>query len=453
MFPEKFIAIERLLLAALIVVVWTIMAILEVWVPQVSFAIAMIAIMLGYSTLVSISMIHQKRKARKNPAPVEDLSSFIPHVSIFLPAHNEELVIANTVANLMNLEYPSYDVLVIDDRSRDATPHILKDLKAKYGEKFEYMIRPMDAIPGKSAVLNDALSVSLGEVVAVFDADARVEPDFLSRMVPFLYREGVGAVQARKVILNASHNLLTQCQNYEYAMDAYFQCGRDAIRGAVELRGNGLLVKRTALESVNGWNNRTLTDDLDLSTRLHLAGWDIRFAHKVTVGEEGITQFCPLLRQRRRWAEGSLIRYLDYSGSILTCEGVSFRTIADMVAYFVQFLLPLWVVSDYALLLITYLMDGEAVKSHVITSLIVLPLLSLYFSINLVIAILRFNRPHATLLDALGGAFWTGLYMVAVWFPTVFAIIVKVLFQKERSMNWRKTAHFGMPQQTQAESH
>lgn len=60
-------------------------------------------------------------------------------------------------------------------------------------------------------------------------------------------------------------------------MDTYFQAGRDSVKGAVELRGNGELIKREALEDINGWNNYTIVDDLDMSTRLHIKGWDVRF--------------------------------------------------------------------------------------------------------------------------------------------------------------------------------
>jgi 1,2-diacylglycerol 3-beta-glucosyltransferase len=223
-------------------------------------------------------------------------------------------------------------------------------------------------------------------------------------------------------------------------LDANFQCGRDSIRGAVELRGNGQLVKRKALEHVGLWNVHTVTDDLDLSTKLHLAGWDIRFAHKVLVWEEGITEFFPLLRQRRRWAEGSLRRYLEYAGDLLMGSQVSLRTKADMIAYLVEFLFPLWVVSDYAMVGLDIL-TGDATRGHLISSLIVLPLLTVFFVSGLFGSILRFNKP--SFLDTAIGALMTSLYMTWVWLPIVFWIMVKILFQREHTLNWGKTKHYG----------
>ncbi|MCK7521006.1 MAG: glycosyltransferase family 2 protein [Ignavibacteriales bacterium] len=170
---------------------------------------------------------------------------------------------------------------------------------AKYSDKVSFYTREKDAFPGKSAVLNEALEKTKGDVICVFDADARVKPDFLKKILPYLSDKDTGAVQARKVIINKNSNFLTRCQNNEYALDTHFQKGRDSIRGAVELRGNGQLIKKEAIIDVNGWNNYTITDDLDLSTRLHLNGWDIRFCIDTQVYEEGILKFTPLLRQRR----------------------------------------------------------------------------------------------------------------------------------------------------------
>ncbi|MBY0402649.1 MAG: glycosyltransferase family 2 protein [Cyanobacteria bacterium] len=436
--------VERTLLWFLLLSVWGMMLVMDRFLPWVSSVIIIMAIMTGFGWLISLAMIDQKRRLWKKPQAIN--TDYLPSVSILVPAHNEENVIANTVRLLMTLDYPDYEVLVMDDRSTDKTPEILAQLKSQLSEKFRYFIRPEDAFPGKSAVLNDALAMTTSEILCVFDADASVDPDFLRKMIPFLEDEEVGGAQARKIIRNASENWLTVCQNYEYSLDAYFQAGRDTIRTAVELRGNGELIKRVALESVGGWNNHTITDDLDLSTQLHLAGWDIRFAHKVFVWEEGITHFLPLLRQRKRWAEGSLRRYLEHAGSLLTSNLASMRTKSDMIAYVGEFLIPIWVVSDYFILLVTYLMGEAPNPDHLLSSFIILPWLTIFFTSHLIISIIRFNRPgfnKPDLSQAFIGAILTGLYMVWVWAPIVFWVTIKILFQKERTLDWGKTEHLG----------
>jgi 1,2-diacylglycerol 3-beta-glucosyltransferase len=436
--------LERLLLFSLVTLVWVAMILMEKVLPQFSAVLLLYSFLIVYIWLCQVAQIHQKRKQRKDPPPPAD-PTYLPKISVLVPAHNEENVIASTVRMLMTLDYPHYDLLVIDDRSTDATPRILADLKAAYPERFQYLIRPAGSTPGKSAVLNDGLRHVDGDVLAVFDADAKVAPDFLSLMVPFLADEATGGVQARKVIANAQENLLTQVQNYEYSLDAHFQCGRDSIRGAVELRGNGQLIKREALADVGGWNNNTVTDDLDLSSRLHLAGWDIRFAHRVIVREEGIAQFVPLLRQRRRWAEGSLTRYLEMANGLMAAESVPLRTKIDMVAWFVEFLLPLWLVSDFVFLGLLGLI-GDIAPGHLISSMIILPMLSVFFTVALMVAIVRFNRPRWH--QVITGALLTGLYMTWLWVPIVFWVMVKLLFQKERQLHWEKTHHTGLVEES-----
>ena len=251
-----------------------------------------------YAVFMNLSYKLQKRKLEKFPQVINP--DYKPFVTVMIPAHNEEGVIGATVQNILNMDYENFEVIVIDDRSSDNTASVIKDLEQKY-EKVTALIRPKDAFPGKSAVLNDALKLAKGEAILVFDADATVDPDFLSKLIPNLEPKDVGAVQARKVIRNKNTNLLTRCQNNEYTMDAHLQLGRDSIKGAVELRGNGELIKREALEDIGGWNNYTIVDDLDMSTRLHIKGWDVRFCIDAVVYEEGIIYIKPLYLQRSRW--------------------------------------------------------------------------------------------------------------------------------------------------------
>lgn len=429
---------QKLLLLSMVATIGLVVFLTGKVMLHYSSVILLLSFIAIYAWLVTLAMVHKKRTELKRPQPINH--DYQPSVSVVIAAHNEETVIEQTLRDLMQLEYPNYELLVVDDRSDDGTRDILKRLGQELGPKFRYHLREEDAPPGKPSALNDALAITDSEVICVFDADAFVGTDFLNRIIPFLADENVGAVQARKVIVNADENWLTRCQNYEYAFDSHAQYGRDTIRGAVELRGNGQLVKREALEEVRGWNPATLTDDLDLSTRLHIAGWDIRFAHKVCVYEEGIPQFGALLKQRRRWTEGTLFRYLEYSGPLLKSRDVSLRTTLDMVAYFLEFMIPLWVFLDLVQLGLGFVV-GDPTPTRILSSLFVLPVATVGIMITMIVAIIRFHRPsvgHAFLWGIL-----TGLYMVMLWIPLVFGIMVKVLWQKKRRTRWDKTVHTG----------
>jgi 1,2-diacylglycerol 3-beta-glucosyltransferase len=434
---------QKILLASMIAVISLIVYLTGKVMPLFSSVVMLLIFIILYTWLLTLAMVHQKRMEIKRPKPLNP--NYTPKVSVVISAHDEEVVIENTVRHLIKLDYPNYELLIMDDRSTDGTPAILQRLGEEFGLPYRYYLRPQDAIPGKPAVLNEALSMTDGEILCVFDADAYVDPDFLTRIVPFLADDNVGAVQARKVIANWRENWLTRCQNYEYSLDSNFQYGRDSVRGAVELRGNGQLVKREALKEVKGWNNNTLTDDLDLSTRLHIEGWDIRFAHKVPVFEEGITTFSSLLKQRRRWTEGTLFRYLEYAGPLLKSRKASLRTTLDMVAYFLEFLLPLWLVLDFIQLGIGFIF-GDPSSTRILSSLLIVPVFCIGTCIALVVAIIRFNRPKVP--EAILWSIITGLYMTTLWFPLVFGIVVKVLYQKKRRTRWDKTQHTGSAHKT-----
>lgn len=381
---------------------------------------------------------YQKRKLKKHPPVVNE--NYKPFVSIMIPAHNEEYVIANTVENILGMDYPFFEVIIIDDRSTDNTAAIIKDIEARH-ENVKALIREQGAFPGKSAVLNDALVIAKGDAVLVFDADATVDSDFLKKLVPNLEPADVGAVQARKIIRNKDVNFLTRCQNNEYTLDTYLQVGRDAVKGAVELRGNGELIKRKALEDIEGWNNYTITDDLDMSTRLHIKGWDVRFCLDACVYEEGIVYLMPLFRQRRRWLEGTIRRYLEYFAEAMKSKKMSLRARLDMAIYITQFIMPLWFMMEVffrIVKLLTDKIDPYSLHNVLWSSLIVSLVVGLGFLFAIRYSLRKYD--YVPRMSALKQAFETTIYFLIIWFPMELFICGKILFCK-KDMNWGKTAH------------
>lgn len=392
------------------------------------------ASMIVYAFYMHFATLHKRRKLRKNPQIINE--NYKPLVTVMVPAHNEESVITKTIDNLLAMDYENFELIVIDDRSEDNTASVIKDIESK-NEKVKALIRDKNAFPGKSAVLNDALKIAKGEAILVFDADARVESDFLSKLIVHLEPEDVGAVQARKVIRNKDYNFLTRCQNNEYTLDAHFQIGRDAVKGAVELRGNGELIKRTALEDISGWNEETITDDLDMSTQLHIKGWDVRFCPETIVTEEGVIYLMPLYRQRRRWLEGSIRRYLEHFGDVLTSKEMSLRASLDMTAYISEFVMPIWLIMEVCLQVFRYA-TGEASKNCVLSSLILGCAIAVCFTLATRYSLRRFDNLNR--FQALKQAVETSIYLFVIWFPVVIYICGKILFCK-KDMNWGKTTH------------
>lgn len=422
----------RLVLLSIILGLWALLFVFQNFFNTFWASVALVVAMSTYCIYMYVAFKHQVRKLRKHPPVINH--DYKPFITIMIPAHNEGIVIKNTVENITTVDYDNYELILIDDRSEDNTAEVIKQIAEEH-PNIKYLIREKDAFPGKSAVLNDALKMAKGEAILVFDADARIKPDFIKNLLPKLEPEDVGAVQARKVISNRNDNFLTRCQDNEMALDTHFQIGRDAVKGAVELRGNGELIKRKALEDIGGWNNYTITDDLDMSTRMQIKGWDIRFCPEVSVCEEGVMEIVPLIRQRRRWIEGSIRRYLENFWAVLFSKDMSLRVSLDMTAYICEFILPFWFFSEIGFQIFRYIKYDE---NQVLSSLALSVLIFFFFWTGLLYSLRKYN--HLKPMENLRQSFETCVYLLVLWFPIVTFIVFKIIFTK-KTMDWGKTQH------------
>ncbi|MBD2498374.1 glycosyltransferase family 2 protein [Nostoc sp. FACHB-280] len=367
----------------------------------------------------------------------KEMQGELPSVSLLVAAKNEEAVIGKLVKNLCNLEYPDgqYEVWIIDDNSTDKTPQILAELAQEY-KKLKVLRRSPQAGGGKSGALNQVLPQTKGEIVAVFDADAQVPSDLLLQIVPLFQREKVGAVQVRKAIANAKENFWTKGQMAEMALDTWFQQQRIALGGIGELRGNGQFVRRTALDSCGGWNEETITDDLDMTLRLHLDNWDIECVFSPAVQEEGVTNAIALWHQRNRWAEGGYQRYLDYWDLILK-NRMGTRKTWDMLMFMItMYILPTAAIPDLLM----------AIAKHRLPLLGPVTTLSVSMSVFGMFAGLRRIRQEqkftvatypVLLLQTLRGT----LYMLH-WLVVMSSTTARMSFRPKR-LKWVKTVHSG----------
>ena len=370
-------------------------------------------------------------------------STSTPLVSLLVAAKNEEAVIADLVQMLCNLEYPTdkYEVWAIDDRSTDNTPAILDQLATEYPQ-LKIVHRAANAGGGKSGALNQVLPLTRGDIIGVFDADAKVTPDLLRWVVPMFNSETIGAVQVRKAIANASENFWTKGQAGEMALDSYVQQQRIAVDGIGELRGNGQFVRRVALNSCGGWNEETITDDLDLTIRLHLDNWKIGFLLTPCVLEEGVTKASSLWHQRNRWAEGGYQRYLDYWRYIFRSP-MGFGKRIDLICWMMlQYILPAANVPDVIM----------AIARHRLPLLS--PITGLLFAwgfIGMFRGLIRIRATESklnllTILTIAGQALRGVAYMFH-WQIVMLSITARMSIRPKR-LKWVKTVHEGTPQES-----
>jgi len=288
-------------------------------------------------------------------AELPPLAGSPPAVDVVVAARDEEAVIARLVERVLGVRWPTEQLRlwVIDDGSEDRTPQRLAELQTVYPQ-LKVLRRSRDAGGGKSGALNLVLQQLQGRWMLVLDADADLQPDLLERLIPFAETGGWAAVQLRKAEVNAEANWLTRAQAMEMAFDAFIQEGRLARGGVAELRGNGQLLRRDAVQTAGGFNEATITDDLDLSFRLLLAGLPVGVLWDPPVCEEAVLTLPALWRQRQRWAEGGLQRFLDYGDQLVSGGRLNGAQKRDLAAFFVlQYVLPVMAVADLAGALLT----------------------------------------------------------------------------------------------------
>jgi len=231
-----------------------------------------------------------------------------PFVTIQLPVFNEMYVMDRLLDNIIKMDYPidRYEIQVLDD-STDDTVNIsrkkVNELKAK-GFDIE-LIHRVDRSGYKAGALKAAMPKVRGEFIAIFDADFLPNPDFLKRTLPYFDDDKTGIVQTRWEHINEDYSLLTRLQAMQ--LNVHFtveQNGRYAGDCLLQFNGTAGVWRKTTIEDAGGWEADTLTEDLDLSYRAQLKGWEVVFLEKVGAPAELPAEMNGLKSQQFRWMKG-----------------------------------------------------------------------------------------------------------------------------------------------------
>lgn len=440
---------DRILLGSIIIGTWVGIKLLEELLPDkaLSFLPKPLALY-AVSIFVFAMLIHtiwfamaQRKKGSFNKNLGDSKQAiglaYYPSVDILIACHNEEKVIGDTIENLLKLNYPNYLIYLVNDHSTDSTKEILEKYTASFPEKIKVFHNLSNFSRGKARALNYSFNHSNGELIAVFDADAKVDSDFLLKMIPHLEDNIVCAVQSQKRVSNQFVNYLTKLQENEYCLDNYLQGGKDTINGNVELRGNGFIIKRDVLKKVGLWDEDSLTEDLEISIRLTVSGYKIRFCAEALVLEQAPINFKSLLLQRLRWAEGSLRRYLN---NILKIFGVGKETTLaqqfDAFVFLSQFAVPVWIFLDIVSELVRFLKDQE---TH-LTSIMLISLavwIITWVNLSFGIRIYRNLSWRTSIIRAVE----TNIYFLTIWPLVVLLTARKILFSRRKG-EWHKTEHY-----------
>lgn len=244
------------------------------------------------------------RRARRRAPSCDDW----PGVSLLVPAHNEEIVIAGTIDSLLHLDYPRdrMEIIIIEDSSSDRTRRAVEQMMVLDPRVKLVSIPPGLGGRGKSHALNAGLRHASHEIIAVYDADNAPDPASLRWLVAELMSDQrLAAVVGKVRTLNRGMNFLTRCINVEFiGFQWIVQAGRWRLFGLASLPGTNYVIRRDALERAGGWDTGAIADDAELTVRLSQDGYRIKFIPYAVTWEPEPQAWSVWLRQRLRWARG-----------------------------------------------------------------------------------------------------------------------------------------------------
>ncbi len=249
------------------------------------------------------------RNRGRKPEPPGRFES-LPRVTVQLPVYNELYVVERLIDSVCRLDYPRdlLEIQVLDD-STDETRDRARarvELHRERGIDVQYFHRT-ERTGFKAGALAGGLASATADIIGIFDADFVPDADFLERTVHHFVDPEVGMVQARWGHINDSYSLLTRIQ--AVLLDAHFVLehgGRNRAGAFFNFNGTAGLWRREAIERAGGWQNDTLTEDMDLSYRAQLAGFRFVFLPDVVAPAEIPVTMSAFKSQQQRWSKGSI---------------------------------------------------------------------------------------------------------------------------------------------------
>ncbi len=223
-----------------------------------------------------------------------------PLVTFIIPAYNEEANIASTLAGVLKVDYPNFEIVVIDDCSTDNT---LLEIEPFLDNSRVRLVRKK-VNEGKALALNDAIPLTRGELILVMDADAVPDAHILDYLVPHFKFPRCAAVTGNPRVVNRE-SFLSKLQAIEFASIISMMRRAQRVWGRImTMSGVVGIFRRSALFDVGLYSPDMATEDIDLTWRLQLRHWDVRYESRAVMWMHVPQSLVGLWRQRRRWALG-----------------------------------------------------------------------------------------------------------------------------------------------------
>ena len=281
-----------------------------------------------------------------------------PPVSIIVPAYNEEVNIERSLENLLLTDYPNFEIIFVDDGSKDSTYKVVKE-KFDGHPKLQIFTKPNG---GKANALNFGIEKCKGDYVICIDADTQLLPDAVSNLMIYFTDEKVGAVGGNVKVGNEAASIMTRWQSLEYITSQNFdKRAYDLMNCITVIPGAIGAFKKTVFHECGRFTTDTLAEDCDLTIRVLRAGYTVRYSNTaiaMTESPETVGQF---LKQRYRWGFGILQSFWKHKQACFNpkYKALGLFALPNMLVF--QMILPLLIpLADIVMILA--MVSGNAMQ-------------------------------------------------------------------------------------------
>ncbi len=417
------------------------------------YSITLIWITLLYQVLLSYSgFIYFLKTNNKRLDILDKINKFIdwPSVSILIPAHNEEKVILKTINSMLNLNYPSdkLEIIVINDNSTDNTKNILIDIYNNTDKNLKIInTTPLNGGKGKSNALNIGLRHSNSDFIAVYDADNTPNSMALKYLIyTIVSNDTYAAVIGKFRTRNKSRNLLTKFINIETLSFQWLsQGGRWFLFNLSTIPGTNFVIRKNILDKLNGWDDKAIAEDTEISIRIYQMGYKICFMPLAITWEQEPETLKVWFNQRLRWVKGNLYVVHKYIPRIFKFKKV--KLTLDLIYFFSTYVLFLSsiIISDFIFILgiISTIFDYSYLKISIQGNFLVIWIMAYILFILEISIVLTFEKGENKIKNILYICIMYFTYCqlwILLGLKGLYEYIKDLLFKKE--VKWDKTQRF-----------
>lgn len=266
----------------------------------VSLLFFLLLLVLRYVALIYMSFLHLSRSKEES----FDEAGQQLKASILVPAYNEGKGIEASIQSMLELDYDNYEVIVINDGSRDDTLEVARRHEGWHGNVLVRVISQKNA--GKANALNYGASVATGDIIVCVDGDSKLHPATLKMGMRHFSDPKLGSVAGNVKVINR-RNMLTNLQALEYIEGLNLLRRAQALIQAVNIVPGPIgFFRRSVIMNVGGWDDDTFAEDCDLTLKVLTRGYKIDYEPAAISYTEAPENLLQLLKQRYRWTRGIL---------------------------------------------------------------------------------------------------------------------------------------------------